>query len=271
MTSLDIFSIIGGVITVLSFIFSGWVWMRSDTKIKELVNILNTIHDIGSTALWEENMFLAESESIRLRQADKTIGYITSVVKLSERYVENKHKYESSVELGLLVNKGVIWTNAMIGEIEMSKDTKETWLITPDLQPDSSNVPTGKMVNRCIKKGNKYVFFFPDKLTHKDAEISRLINNIGLDNYKKSELDKYVTLVPLNSQDYSSYFSDGNTILFFSDSQRHFIPRCFGEISLSRVPERGIFWQEHTDVKAGEIRHVLEAEFNKVKGHGSDN
>ncbi|WP_353571627.1 hypothetical protein [Candidatus Albibeggiatoa sp. nov. BB20] len=261
MASLDIFTVIAGVIGIMSFLFSGWVWMKSDTKIRELRNVINTVHDISSTVLWEENMLLAESHETRLRQADKTIGYIMSLIKLTEHYSGNKHKYESSMELDLLIDKGIIWTNAMIGELEMSPNIKITWLITPDFQPDSSQATTGKMVNKCIKKGNKYVFFYPDDLPHVNSEIDRLMNNIGLSNYKKSELDKYALTIPLNRQKYTNLFDTGNTILFFFDTQRHLIPRCFSEISLTRVPERGVFWQEHTDVKTNEIRHILQEEY----------
>ena len=72
------------------------------------------------------------------------------------------------MEINLLVNNGIIWTNGQIGQVETSKDTKITWLITPDLQPDSSKEATGKMVNACIKDGKKYVFFYPDNLLDRD-------------------------------------------------------------------------------------------------------
>ncbi len=270
MTSLDVFTIIASVIGIISFLFSAWIWMKSDTKIRELINVINTVHDISITVLWEENMLLAESYETRLRQADKTIGYITSLVKLAEKYTGNKHKYESSMEIGILVEKGIIWTNPMIGELEMSQNIKITWLVTPDFQPDSSQSTTGKMVNKCIKKGNRYVFFYLDDLPHSSSEIDRLMNNIGLSNYKKTEIDKYALTIPVNREKYSNLFENGNTILFYSDFHRHLIPRCFREIPLTRVPERGIFWQEHTDIRANEIRHMLQEDYLSYMEGGNE-
>ena len=92
MTNQDIFAIVTGVISILSIIFAIWTWMRTDMKIKELKNVIKNVHKISAMALWDENKFTQESMEVRLQQAGKTKGCITSLVKITEEYVDKKTK-----------------------------------------------------------------------------------------------------------------------------------------------------------------------------------
>lgn len=262
MTQLDILNIIAGLITIISFIFAVWIWMRSDTKIRELLGILGTIHDIAGTAMWESQMTLGETDEIRLQQADKNLGFITSIRKLTGRYVPSLSESTQDSGLAQLIEKGIIWTKSAIANAESSREVNEVWFISPDLKPDSSEKATGKLVNKNLKNGKRYVYFYPDDFSQGEIEIKRLLNNIGA---TSSRLANKVTIIPLTRQKYNHLFDGGNILLLFQDENRSIPPRVFEEIVLAKIPERGAFWQELGEVQAKELRYELLSELNACK------
>lgn len=254
----DIIATVASILTILSFMGSFYYLTLKNTKIKEMRNTIESIYKIGVRALWEEKMLVAEDAHYRLIQAGKTTTSVNDLVQLASQYVGNKHKYESSTELEILAHKGIIWTNAMINEIEVSENTKETWIVTPDLEPDLSDESTGRVVNHCVKKGKKYVFFLPNNLLRIEDKINKLFNNIDPSGKDKIRECNNVTFIQLDPEKYKEMFNGGNTVLFFSDSECNLTPRCFNEVCLEMVEERGVFWQQYTDKKADEIKYSLQ-------------
>lgn len=68
------------------------------------------------------------------------------------------------------MERGVILTGLSDHDSEMSKEITEVWVVTPDLKPDSSDEIVGKLVNKNLKAGKKYIFFYPEDLLHAGAE-----------------------------------------------------------------------------------------------------
>lgn len=255
MTGVDILNIIGGIISVGSFIFAVWVWLRSDMKIKELRETIATIDNIAGTAIWEYHISPARDYELRLRQAEKIIGFVSSIRKITERYCEvNSTTFDSSINL--LIKKNILWTVARLYDFEISQKVTEVWVVSKDLKPDSSDEEVGKLINRNLRKNAKYVYFCSANLPHIEAEISRLYKNLRVNDNKIKSRFKVVK-VPI---DHENIFSSGNMVFYFNDESRSIPPKCFQEIYFSQLSERGAFWQEHIEDRATQLRYIFEAE-----------
>ena len=262
LINVDIFNIVVGILGIISFIFSIWVLMRSDTKIRELMGVIKTIYSITGTAIWESQVTTAGDYEVRLRQAEKTLGFVSSIRELTGQYAIHKTHLRGEGEVDQLIERGIIWNLTMIMDLETSKEVTEIWLVTPDLKPDSSDEVTGRTVSENLKRGKSYVYFFPDDLPHSQAEIASLLKNIGLTDSRK--LRDKVTLIPVSRTQHSHLFAGGNMIFYYSDVHRSLPPRCFEEIVLTQIPKRGYFWQEHAESKSNALRHLLDAELQKA-------
>lgn len=260
MSGAEIFNLIGGIISILSFLFAVWVWMRSDIKIKELIGVIRSVHQITSTAIWESVVSPAKDYDSRLKQAEKNVGFLESIQKLTEEYAGGESKPFHDRNLRILLDKYVLWTTSMLDDYESGKNLTEVWVVTKDLKPDSTDEETGKLVNRNLKKGVKYVFFFPDSMTHLEAEKNRLLKNV---NATASKLRNQIKFVSLSQNKYAELVTDGNIVLYFHDKNRNLIPKCFEEIVFTQIRERGIFWQEHADDESNRLKYLLELELNE--------
>jgi len=193
---------------------------------------------------------------------EKSLVSINNILRLTEQYSQKKSNLP--YDISLLVEKNIIWTGAMVWDLEISESVTEVWLFTPDLKPDISDKSVGKDVNLNIKNGKKYVYFFPDNLPHLKTEINRLYNNIGLTEPATYKYKNQVNLVPLSYEKYRKLFNGGNIILFFSDEHRSFPPKCFEELILNKIDERALFWQENSEKKAKELRELFGNDLKKL-------
>lgn len=264
MAILDIFNITVGVLGVISFVFSLWVWMRSDMKIRELSGIIDTIHDITGSAIWEWETTITEDNDIRLRQAEKILGFVSSVRQLAKRYSKPLSQTNVDNMLSQLIERGIIVPQSKIWGIETAKNLSEVWLVTPDLKPDNSQEAVGKLISQNIKQGKRYVYFIPENIPHIDSEIDRLYKNIGIPNTQIKKAKEKLIIIRLNQKKYIDLFPGGNVVFYFQDEQKGKPPRCFEEIVLTQVAQRGAFWQEHSESKSNELRHLLGTELKEV-------
>lgn len=259
MSGADIFNVVSSIVSILSFLFAIWVWLRSDIKIKELLGVIRASHHIASTAVWESVVSPAKDHDMRLKQAEKNVGFLESIQRLTEQYaIESKTLYDRN--LRVLLDKYVLWTTSMLDDFEAGKDLTEVWIVSKDLKPDASDEGTGKLVNKNLRKGVKYVFFYPDGLQYFQSEKQRLLRNI---NATTDKLSRQVRFVCLSQSKYAELAADGNVALYFHDKDRSVTPKCFEEIVFTQVHERGIFWQEHSDDEANRIRYLLGLELNE--------
>jgi hypothetical protein len=266
MKTMDISNITVGLIGIISFIVSIWIWMRSDMKIRELTGIIDTIHDITGSAIWEWETTITEDSDIRLRQAEKILGFVSSIRQLAKRYSKSLSTSNVDNVLGQLIERGIIVPQSKIWDIETAKNLSEIWLVTPDLKPDNSQEAVGKIINQNItKQGKRYVYFFPENMPHIESEIERLYKNIGVANAQSPKHKRKLVLVRLKQEKYRSLFPGGNVVFYFQDEQKGRPPRCFEEIVLTQVSQRGAFWQEHSEVRSNELRRVLEKELKGSK------
>lgn len=249
MSGIELFGILSGIASVVSLVFALWIWIHS----KELQGVIRSIYSIANVAIWESQIAAGLGQEAQLRQADKALGCLTSISKLSE-----PHQRESSVSevfnIRELIERGVLWSDSKLWDVENSPQITEVWVVTADLKPDSSQPLCGEFVLKNLKQGKRYVYFYPETLAHKDAEIRRLIQNIGLGDRANHEFTSQVSYIPLSDDVLPGIFASGNVVLYFRDSQRATLPRCFQEIIISQVSnrgiqnrDRGILWQEHNE------------------------
>lgn len=45
--------VVSSIVTLLSFAFAVWIWMRSDMRVRELTNTLQAIFNISGDIMWE--------------------------------------------------------------------------------------------------------------------------------------------------------------------------------------------------------------------------
>jgi hypothetical protein len=240
--------VVSGIITVFSFVFAVWVWMRSDMRVRELTATLQSIYEISGNVIWETVKLQGEDAEARLRQAERAIGLATSIHTLSSKYAASMPAYRAT-ELGTLIERGIVWTPSMLWNIEASADVKEVWLVTPDFKPDISDPVTGTLVGDNLRKGKKYVYFAPATL-HNLPELNlRLRSNLGVER-AKGRLGERVVIIQIDEQDFWASLGAGNVIFFFKVDPRTSRGIAFREVVFTQVSERGLFWQECTEVEA---------------------
>lgn len=223
-------------------------------KVRELTGALQSIYDISGSILWETISLRGEDAETRLRQAERAVGLASSIHTLSSKYAVAIPGYRST-EIGVLVERGVIVTLPMLTNIETSPSVKEIWLVTPDLEPDLSQPSTGTMVNRNIRSGKRYVYFVPTSLQNLPDLIVRLKYNAGGGSTKANS--RNLRVIPVEVKDFPISIGTGNMIFFFKTDSTSSRGDAFREIVLTRVADRGIFWQECTDSETESVYQFL--------------
>jgi hypothetical protein len=258
--------VVSAIISILAFMFAVWVWIRSDAKIRELESVIQSAYDIAGNILWEMQTVQVEDPEMRLRNAERSLGIVSALRVMAGKYLKNATGLQDA-GIGALLERGVIWSNSTITQLETSARTQEIWLATPDLQPDLSEHATGRIVAGNLKARKKYVYFCPGNIPDFETEKKRLLANIGA--LKSQEASK-VTVVPMRPEAYGNRFQRGNTIIFFSEDPEWGTYNAFEEVVFTKVSARGIFWQEHTPAVAAEIRAVLKEELEAWRAPSSD-
>jgi hypothetical protein len=248
--------VVSGIISILAFLFAVWVWLRSNARTRELEGVINSVYDVSGTILWDMQIVGSEDPAARLRNAEKSLGAVSALRTMTGKYAKGGMNLHET-EIGTLLQRGVIWTNRMIVDIERSERVQEVWLVTPDLEPDISSPLFGKLVGNNLKSGKRYVYFCPGDLRDLDAGKTRLLANVGA---LKSRQTPRISIVPLDPKLHGRIFQRGNTIIFFSENPDWGAGTAFEEVVFTRVSERGVFWQEHTPAVTAEIQSVLRQE-----------
>jgi hypothetical protein len=252
-----IIGLIGGLVSVLAFVFSIWIWYRSETRTKELTAVIQSIYDISGSIIWETVNLGAEDTQSRLRQAERALGLASSINTLASKYTNVTPGYRAT-ELGVLIERGIVWSNSMMWNLETSADVKEVWLVTPDLKPDLDDSTTGALVRNNIRQGKRYVYFIPDDLADRDQLVSRLRLNIGPTGARRRSA-RGLQIVPIPRSGMQDLFHDGNTVMFFRGDPTARRGDAFRELRFTKVSERGLFWQECSpDDSEREYRFLLE-------------
>lgn len=249
----DWLNVVGGIISIGAFVASVWVWLRADGRTKELRAVIANVHKVCSSIIWQMQTFPAENVSSRLAQAEKSLGAITAIREITSSYVDTQTA-SIQTDISELFVRGIIMTPSMIYDIEQSRDTAEVWLLTPDLEPDTSDPQVGRIVRQNLRSGKNYVYFYPADLSGIEEKTSLLLKNIA---GASTRLISRVTLVPIDRAAHTGLFHRGNSIIFFSDTSAQGGMHAFEEITLTSVPGRGVFWQGHAQTVAESLRRVL--------------
>jgi hypothetical protein len=251
--------VVSAIITILAFLFAVWVWMKSNTRVRDLEDIIQTAYDITGAILWDMQTVRAEDSTTRLRNAEKSLGQVSALRAMTGKYAKSASNFRET-EIGALLERGVIWSTATLFEVERSERVQEIWLVTPDLQPDLSDATTGRIVAGNLKNRKRYVYFCPDDIEDLEAEKKRLLANIGASRPQEASR---VTIVPVGLEARERIFQRGNTIIFFAGNPDWGTYNAFEEVVFTKVSERGVFWQEHTPAVATETRATLKHELEE--------
>jgi uncharacterized membrane protein len=249
-------SVVGAIVAIIAFLFAVWVWIKSDTKIRELERVIQTTYDVTGVIKWEMQTIAAEDSSARLRNAENSLGAVSALHVMTGKYAKNADNIQET-EIGALVERGVIWSINMLNQLEGSPQVQEVWLVTPDLEPDLSHPTTGKLVANNLKNRKPYVYFCPSDLRDLETKIKRLMANIGA---LRTQESSRVTVVPISPTRQGRIFQRGNIVIFYKQDPDWGTFIAFEEVVFTRISERGAFWQEHTPEVAAEIRANLKEE-----------
>jgi hypothetical protein len=275
-------SVVSGIVGILGFVFAIWVWMRSESKVRELEKTsefkirelentldfkvrelrttLQTVYETCGTIIWETRFLTPEDKDARLSQLEKATGLVSAIRTLTSKYTESP-RHETS-ELELLFERGVLWTLEMLQRIEVSEDIREVWLVTHDLEPDLSDRWAGTMVDANLKAGKRYKYFFPEDLEDADAKIWQVRTNIGA-----TSPDSQVGFYPVADTSHVRVSSPANVILFFKEGPFYATDLVYQEVFLTKVPRRGHFWQEHDPKHARQVLERLRTEVQRQKSN----
>ena len=251
MSTIEWLSVVSGIVSILAFIFAVWVWLRSDIKVRELQEVIQAAYDVTGTIMWEMQTIRVDDPAARLRSTERSFGEISALHAITGRYLRNATAQTES-DPGGLVERGVIWSMAMIWDIETSERAREIWFISPDLEPDLSDPTTGSVVASNLKRGKRYVYFCPKNIPNLDSAQRKLLANIGAS--KSERLASRVSVVPIEREDNQPIFQRGNIIIFFFEDADWETGRAFEEIVFKKLPKRGLFWQEYSPSEAERIK-----------------
>jgi hypothetical protein len=252
---MDAFNIICGIVTIASFVFALWLWIKTATRVQELTSLLAKINAIALLTVADSHQTFDADREHFVRKAERALGYLSSVQKLTQDYASSSRSQAEAAHLPL-VEQGILWTKSMIWEVEMSKETAEVWMYTPDLKPDSTEASIGKAVMKNLRASKNYVYFFPNDLPHRDQEIAKLLKNVGASDRFPFDWKDRIKFVPIENPAMLGLAYE-NTIFYFRDGARLLQPRCFEEIKFTKVASRGTYWQEHSETRAAELQHAL--------------
>jgi hypothetical protein len=257
--------VVSAIVSILAFLFAVWVWIRSNTKVRELEGIIQTAYDISGTILWDMQTIQAEDSTTRLRNAEKSLGQVSALRAMTGKYTDSTSSFRET-EIGALLEREVIWSVHTIQEVERSERVQEIWIVTPDLEPDLSHPTTGRLVANNLKNHKRYVYFCPNDIPDFEAAQRQLLANIGA---MRSPEASRVDIVPVSPRTRDQVFQRGNIIIFFSEDPEWGTYNAFEEVVFTKVSERGIFWQKHTPAIAAEIRAILKHELQDWRTRSS--
>lgn len=257
-------SIVSGIVSLLSFSFAIWVWMRSDMRVRELTNTLQSIYEISGDIMWESISITGESPSARRLQSERMVGLASSIHTLSSKYVEGlKMQTWRGADLSTLIERGIVWTLPMLWNVESAADTKEVWLVTPDLKPDISDPIVGEAVGNNLRRGKRYVYFVPDNLSDLSELMARLKENLNV-SVPKSRLGDLISVVQIDTQEYlTALGGSGNIAFYFKTDPMVRRGAAFREIVFTQVANRGVFWQKCSDEEADSLYRFLRGKMAK--------
>lgn len=193
MSFTDWLSVVSGLVGIGGFLYGMWVRQRTDAKVREITAAMQALHDIADSALWETQMLPGDDASNRLAQLEKSVGLLSAMRTVSAKFVGDHQNYRAT-ELGALIHRGVIWSIAMIWALEVSPEVRTIWLVTPDLEPDMSELKTGQTVKSNLTAGKSYVYFYPVTMRGAEEKIRRVKRNTGADDLKRAKRVEYVPI-----------------------------------------------------------------------------
>ena len=246
------FQIVGGLISIAAFIFSIWVWLRSDIKVRELRGVIQSSYDICGSIMWEMTEIPSEDEAVRLKRAERSLGLVSAIHTLTAKYADTASSRRQT-DLDALFDRGVLWSTDMLWDLEKSERIREVWFVSPDLEPDTSDTSVGAAVGRNVRRGTRYVYFIPSDIGDADELRDVLLKNAGLT--KALRLKHRITVNSIERRSNLDIFHRGNTILFLEEGSA--LVKAFEEVVLTKISRRGSFWQEHPKSVGEEIRRTL--------------
>ena len=255
-------SIVSGIVGILGFIYAVVVQSRANNEIRRATAAVEMINDIAEDAIRESRVLPEQDDAIRLIQLEKLVGFVFSMWRISRVHLKPDSRVsdvETPTELDPLVRSGIVIEWRELNRLETSRDVKEVWLATYDLEPDESDAFTGRIVKRNIEAGKRYAYFYPAELKGVDQKLRKLQRNIGADDPKLGRNVQYFA-VRRSGAEPQVFSLGGNAIIFFKDDPSYGSDLVFREIVLTKLPKRGVIWQECSREQAVALIDTLREE-----------
>jgi hypothetical protein len=249
--------IIGSIVTLVSFVFALWVWMRMDAKVKGANLSLHAIQDVVDGIVLDDDGFHADDVGTLQRRLASMRGAVYGIRGVTSAALDTQHA-SLQPEVRTLMSKRLLWTSQMLWDRESSDDLKTIWILTPDLYPDAADPHAAAVVRQNLKRGVRYFYFVPPSLAA-DAEVTeRLYTNLKQGRFRRSIAASGVTIVPFTR---AQLLSNGaNCVVYFKGTAKAGTGVGYHEILLSGLTHRGAFWRELDAPERDElIRALLES------------
>lgn len=94
-------NVVGGMISIIAFVASAWVWLSGRHKLREATTGFQMVYNIADTILWELTTIEGEDTSARLRHASKSLGKVSTIHEIVSHYALRQATYVET-ELGML-------------------------------------------------------------------------------------------------------------------------------------------------------------------------
>lgn len=217
-------------------------------KTEKFEKFAKAIYDISFNKLSELKNAAPDIEGVE-RQRDSVITVLKTIFALANNET-------NTTPISEIVH------GSHLGNLELSKDVSDVWLISLDLRPDIEDRDLMKNVANSLRRGIKMHYFYADGFVD---EPDRLREGIlrNLTGYEKDKVieEGLLNITPLKHKKYIHYLADGEIAIYeFKNSDgrgRNFIG--FDEVVFPNE-RRGSFWQEQLKNKTSAILH----EFRKI-------
>lgn len=238
--------------SVIVTVWALWVMAHARTRSAELERVLAVIDGVARESLTDIASTPTRDDTAQTKLRAALRANVQSIRVMVAIHLGTSEQFADR-NITMLVERRLVWTQFELWDIEASPEVPEVWVVTPDLEPDRSGTPQGRLVSANLKKGKRYVYYYPADLPDEQAQVERLMNNIS-DTRGRRNVEN-VRMVPLPREEYGDLFSAGNSMLYFLDAERAQPPQLFKEISA--ISDRAQFWSPRSEQEAIALRNRL--------------
>lgn len=256
------FGIVAAGISIASFLFAVWVWMRQEARVNTARAALETVQETVDQIMLSDDGFHADPATLQAR-LERTLGQVASI-RNATSVALGTTRTALQPEFKTLLAKRLIWTGQMLWAVEAGPTIKAVWIVTPDLQPDVSEQLAAEVVRSNLARGVDYTYFVPAHLAEDQDTIDRLRKNVlprtRLRRPDRPSASRFNVAVIESPE---LFAAGGNCVLYFDGPARSGHGAAYHEILFPRLAKRGAFWREVDDSARDTLIGILLATLQK--------